>query len=137
MGPGPADEAVIIVKPGAGDPVATFGPAKIAFLRTDEIYHPERFLHFSKVGCDICVICGGSANEEIKLLAEIRSIERAVIAVAFNGFSSISLPPKGHERWVSAISNGSGYSEMQFNTEKTRDKRFVMDYDYELLLSSE
>jgi predicted amidohydrolase len=116
------------------EPVILCGPAKLAFPEKDEIFHPERFIHFSKKGCDLCVISGDEAEENIRFLTKIRTLERTAVAAAFNGFSTVCLPPRGHERWVESPDTNNGSSQLTFNTALSREKRFYHDYDYELLL---
>ncbi|MBN2041886.1 MAG: carbon-nitrogen hydrolase family protein [Spirochaetes bacterium] len=121
----------------SSDETAVFGPAKISFPEKNEIFHPERFLHHSKKGCDLCIISSDKSDERIRFLLKIRTIERAAVAAAFNDHSIVCLPPRGHERWLESADKNNGYSELVFNTSVSREKRFYHDFDYELLLATE
>ncbi len=107
---------------------------KFALLEGSELYEPERFYHFAKSGCDLVIVSGDEKFEHIDLLSGIRAIENTAIAVAFNGYASLSTPPTSHDKWKQDSTCQRGCATYIINTETLRKKRLHHDYDYEILL---
>lgn len=119
------------------DPELICSNAKIAILNPTDLYHPERFYHFSKSGCDICIVSAFEKFKNIEVLSGIRSIENTAVAVAFHDYASVSTPPSGHAKWEQDESTGRGYAMTTVHTGDLRKKRLYHDYDYEILLNKE
>jgi|GEM_PF-4580688 len=109
--------------------------AKVALVDSHELYHPERFYHFAKSGCDMAILCGAEKIDNMDILSGIRATENLAVAVAFNDYASVASPPSAHSRWQQDESEGRGYAMDVFDTEQLRKKRLYHDFDYELLLN--
>jgi hypothetical protein len=122
------------IDPGRDSCVVDFGPARVALVLSEALYHPETAVALSKQGCDIIVTQACSLNDKTRLLMGIKSLERVVVAVAAPDGASICEPPVGHERWHETKLDEPGICTTIIDTAQTRKKRFLDRVDMEALL---
>jgi predicted amidohydrolase len=122
------------LSPDMSSAMIDFGPARIALVRSEALRHPETAVALSKQGCDIMVSQAGSLDDDNRLLLGVKSIERAVVAVAAPEGATICDPPDGHERWRETMRREPGVCAAVVDTARTRKKRFLDRVDLGVLL---
>ena len=115
--------------------MADFGPARIAVVKPEALYHPELSVALSKHGCDVAVAAMRCAlSNHDRLLLGVKSLDRlAIVTIASNG-ATICTPPVGHGRWEETVLDGPGECYREIDTTPLRRKHFEDRVDLPVLL---
>jgi predicted amidohydrolase len=128
-------DQVLTVGPDRPFVMADFGPARIAVVKPEALYHPELSVALSKQGCDVAVAATRCAlSSDGRLLLGVKSLDRlAIVTIASNG-ATICTPPVGHGRWEETVLDGPGECHRDIDTTTLRRKHFEDRVDLPVLL---
>lgn len=110
------------------------GPARVAFMKYQDLLQPENAVSVSKDGCDLLIVDSPKYDSETRLICGVRTINHLCIALCRKDSAGIWMVPEGHARWDEVLQESEGVCSFVLNTALTRKKRFQDRVDFDVLL---